>query len=161
MTVSGLNAAQANQKWFPCTIGSSLVPARGPVSASPRMLHAEPVCSSTMTPSLTVNVRESPSVTGSNTPVEPTGRLGAAAVPANGDSVSAPYRTPRHRAHRPRRLHRRVVEAREGIGDRLPGDLDGQHPLKGRETGVDGASEQERLTPSRIVPGVRGNLVRA
>ena len=42
MAVPGLKAAQANQKWFPWTIGTSLVPASVPLSTSPRMLQAEP-----------------------------------------------------------------------------------------------------------------------
>ncbi len=41
ITVSGMKAAHANQKWLAWTIGVSWAPARGPDTAVPKMFHAE------------------------------------------------------------------------------------------------------------------------
>jgi hypothetical protein len=60
--VSGLNTAQANQKWFPCVTSVSCVPASFPSVAVPEKIHSEPVSRSRYAPS---------SAVGSNVNVRP------------------------------------------------------------------------------------------
>ena len=76
--VSGWNAAHANQRCVPCTIGVSRVPANGPLSAWPKMFQTDPLRRSRNISGSSgsgLNCSRSPSTSGSKTANAPTSRL--------------------------------------------------------------------------------------
>ena len=157
--VSGLNAAQANQKWLPCTIGSSFVPASGPVRASPRMLHADPVCSSMMTPPRSVKVRRARQRPDR---IPPLSRPNALAPPRCRRTaiMYRPCRRPPHRALRPCRLS--PACGSDPRMDRRPPlrRYLWSAPAQGAEDGDRHRHRIGTVLPFPIISGVRCDLVR-
>ena len=154
--VSGNDAAQENQKWFPWTTDSSRLPFIGPSMAWPGMFHVDPVSSSFITSSWNPNVSLRPSTRGSKDPDEPTPAVGGVPRATKGESL------PRRRRPVPdvdRVVDRRPVsEKPERVGHAHPVDDYADHPLHRWEPRIDVAENQEQDIIGGIVSEVGARL---